>query len=161
ERYFPDFAIVRMTTGADLEKSFGPIYTRGLVRRGQSAFAVLGVNDQEAQASIDASLTFGILWLDVCRQSQSAKAMVEGLKLFVPHGTSTLVQERMANLNLSAAKWKLFELDERHDAVVEIDTSDRGNVATRLVHAPDENAARGRFAESIAKIKALLPNCEV
>ena len=34
ERHFPAFAITRLTTGVDLEKSFGPIYTRGLVRQG-------------------------------------------------------------------------------------------------------------------------------
>ena len=57
----------------DLEHSFGPIYARGLLRQGQSAFAVLGVNGQETQASIDAALTFGILWLDSCRQTQAGK----------------------------------------------------------------------------------------
>jgi hypothetical protein len=45
----------------DLERSFGPIYSRRLLKRGQSGFAVLGVNGQEPQASIDAALTFGIL----------------------------------------------------------------------------------------------------
>src|SRR5579871_2379547 len=67
ERHFPGFGIARLTSGVDLEKSFGPIYARGLIRRGQSAFAVLGVNASETQASIDAALTFGILWMDVCR----------------------------------------------------------------------------------------------
>ncbi len=105
----------------DLEKSFGPVYTRGLMREGRSAFAVLGVNPQETQSSIDAALTFGILWLDVCRQAQAANVLVEGLKMFVPGGTSALVRERMANLNRHAANWSLFEPDERHDALVEID----------------------------------------
>ena len=81
--------------------------------------------------------------------------------LFVPQGSSALVRERMANLNRAAAKWSLFEFDERHDAVVEIDCSDRGNVATRLLHAPNEAAALERFALSIQKIRAILPNCEV
>ena len=161
ERHFPGFAIKRLTTGVDLEKSFGPVYARGLLRRGQSAYAVLGVNGQETQASIDASLTFGILWLDVCRQASAGKALVEGLHLFVPQGSSALVRERIANLNRAAANWSLFEFDERHDAVVEIDCSDRGNVATRLVHAPNEAAALERFAQSIQKIRAILPNCEV
>jgi hypothetical protein len=67
----------------------------------------------------------------------------------------------MANLNRTAAKWRLFELDERHDALVEIDCTDRGNVATRLLHAPNEAAALERFAESIARIRTILPNCEV
>src|SRR5271166_6876596 len=56
ERHFPDFKIVRLTSGIDLEKSFGPIYARGLIRRGRTAFALLGVNAQETQSSIDAAL---------------------------------------------------------------------------------------------------------
>ena len=161
ERHFPQFKITRLTTGVDLEKSFGPIYTRGVVRQGRSAFAVLGVNAQETQSSIDAALTFGILWLEVCRQAQATNVLVEGLKMFVPPGTSALVRERMANLNRDAAKWSLFELDERQDALVEIDCADRGNVATRLVHVTDEDAARERFKESIARVQKILANCEV
>ena len=178
-RQFPRFSIARLTTGVDLEKSFGPIYTRGVLRQGQSAFAVLGVNASETQSSIDAALTFGILWLDLCRQnlhpSTSIRAgpvaknatrvghtsLVEGLVVFVPAGCSALVRERMANLNRGAAKWRLFEFDERHDAVVEIDCTDRGNVATRLVHATNETAALERFSESIARVRGILPNCEV
>jgi hypothetical protein len=173
ERHFPEFAIARLTTGADLEKSFGPIYTRGLVKRGQSGWAVLGVNEKETQASIDAALTFGILWLDVCRNSshpvaknatrvgQPRALLVEGLILFMPRGTSAVVRERMANLNRAAAKWRLFEFDEREDSVVEIDCSDRGNIETRLVHATNEAGARERFAESIERMRVIAPNCEV
>jgi len=84
ERHFPGFSIARLTTGIDLEKSFGPVYTRGLLRHGQSAFALLGVNATETQNSIDAALTFGILWLDLCRQSSTGTFLVEGLILFVP-----------------------------------------------------------------------------
>jgi hypothetical protein len=161
ERHFPEFKVARLTTGADLEKSFGPIYARGLLRQGRTAFAVLGVNARETQSSIDAALTFGILWLDVCRRAQARDVLVEGLKMFVPAGCSALLRERMANLNRAAAKWQLFELAERHDALVEVDCADRGNVATRLVHAADEEAARQRFRESIARVREVLPNCEV
>jgi hypothetical protein len=103
ERHFPDFKIVRLTSGVDLEKSFGPIYPRGLIRQGRTAFAVLEMNAQETQSSIDAALTFGILWPDVCRKAPSANVVVEGLKQFVPAGTSSLTRERMANLNRAAA----------------------------------------------------------
>ncbi len=170
QRHFPGFIIPRLTTGMDLEKSFGPIYTRGLLRRGQSAFAVLGVNEKETQASIDAALTFGILWLDACRNSHFSQnraevgpptSWVEGLHLFVPAGSSAVVRARMANLNRNAAKWSLFEFDEREDSVTEVDCSDRGNVATRLVHAPNETAVLERFTESIQRVQRILPNCEV
>ncbi|MGO9086821.1 MAG: hypothetical protein ACLQBK_16475 [Candidatus Sulfotelmatobacter sp.] len=162
ERHFPGFGITRLTSSIDLEKSFGPIYTRGVMQRGQSGFAVLGVNEKETRASIDAALTFGILWLDVCRQNPHPRSgLVEGLHLFVPAGSSGLARERMANLNRGAAKWRLFEFDERDGAVVEMDCSDRGNVATRLVHAMNEDAALERFAEPVGRIRAILPNCEV
>jgi len=161
DRHFPEFKVTKLTSGVDLQKSFGPVYARGLMRRGRSAFALLGVNAQETQSSIDAALTFAILWLDVCRLAQGANTLVEGLKLFVPSGTSALARERMANLNRDAAKWSLFELDERHDALVEIDCADRGNIATRLVHVADDESARERFRHSITRVQGIQPNCEV
>ncbi len=161
ERHFPAFTLGRLTSAPDLEKSFGPIYARGLLRQGQSAFAVLGVNASELQNSIDASLTFGILWLNTCRDSAGGKFLVEGLILFVPQACSALVRERVANLNRAAAKWRLFEFDERQDSLSEIDCSDRGNIRTRLVHTTNETAALERFTESIARVQTVLPNCEV
>ena len=161
ERRFSGFAIVRLSTAADLERSFGPIYARGLIRQGQSAFAVLGVNAQETQASIDAALTFGILWMDLCRQAEAGTCLVEGLKLFLPAGRAGLTRERMAHLDPAAAKWQLYELDEREDSLVRIDVFDRGNLNTRLVHLTDEAAARARFTEAITTVLEAMPEAEV
>jgi len=160
ERSHPGFKISQLSTAMDLERSFGPIYSRGLLRKGNSAFAVLGVNQEETQSSIDAALTFGILWLDRCREAQDGKAVVEGLKLFVPRGTSALTRERMAHLNPIAAKWHLYEFDERGESVCEIDCADRGNIATRLVHCPDDAAARDRFSQSISYVRTLISETE-
>ena len=118
------------------------------------------MNVSETQSSIDAALTFAILWLDICRESSGSKSLVEGLILFVPAGCSALVRERMANLNRAAAKWRLFEFDERHDSAVEIDCADRGNIATRLVHATNETMALERFADP-SRVQNILQNCEV
>ena len=162
ERHWPDLAVVHMTTGANLEKSFGPVYARGLMRHGRSAFAVLGVNELETQGSIDAALTFGILWLDECRRAQAAKSVVEGLNLIVPAGrSSALIRERMAGLSRGAAKWALYEFNESHDALAELDCSDRGNVRTRLGHAFDHAVVLQRFASSIAQVQAVTPHCEI
>ena len=135
ERHFPGFTVAKLTNAMDLKRSFGPIYTRGLMRQGRTAFAVLGVNQEETQSSIDAALTFAILWLDACRNSED-RVLVEGIKLFLPAGTSSLTRERLAHLHAGAAKWQLYEFDERHDTVTGMDFADRGNVATRLVRAP-------------------------
>ena len=161
ERHFPGFTTTKLSNAMDLERSFGPIYTRGILRQGRTAFAVLGVNQQETQASIDAALTFAILWLDICRNSEDQRVLVEGVKLFLPAGTSALTRERLAHLHRDAAKWQLYEFDQRHDEVVAIDCNDRGNISTRLVRCPDETAVLERFADSIHRVLSLLPECEV
>jgi hypothetical protein len=158
---FPELTMTQLSTSMDLEKSFGPVYTRGLLRRGVTGFAVLGVNRQELQSSIDAALTFGILWLDVCRETHAGKLVIEGLKLFVPEGCSSLVHERMAHLNFAAAKWQLYELEERGEELKRIEISDRGNVSTRLVRCPDETEILARFAAPVALVEALMPEVEV
>ena len=161
ERHFPGFTVAKLSNAMDLERSFGPIYTRGILRQGRTAFAVLGVNQQETQSSIDAALTFAILWLDTCRNSEDQRVLVEGVKLFLPPGTSALTCERLAHLNAGAAKWRLYEFDERHDELKTIDFADRGNIATRLVRCPDEGAVLERFSDPIHRVLGLLPECEV
>jgi hypothetical protein len=161
ERNFPNWTVIRLTTSVDLEHSFGPAYLRGLMRQGQRSLAVLGVNEQETQATIDGALACGILWLDVCRQAQRDRRFVEGLIVVLPKGTSTLTRQRMARLHPTAAKWRLYEFDERADEMTAVEMSDCGNFATRLVQSIEEGAARERFARSIARIQSILPNCEI
>ena len=161
ERRFQGWKLVRFSTAADLERSFGPTYARGLLRQGQTSFAVLGVNCQEFQPAIDAALTFGILWLDACREAEAGRSVVSGLKLFAPAGRSGVLRERMAHLNSAAARWLLYEFDEREDALRELDIFDRGNLSTRLVHCTDEMTAGERMAEVISYVRCLMPEVEV
>lgn len=160
-REYPGYKLEQLSSSPDLEHSLSPVYTRAVLRAGQSAFAVLGVNGEEPQSSVDAALTFGILWMNYLRQRQAGRAQVEGLKLFLPPGVSEIVRQRAANLNPDAAKWQLYELDERYETCAPIDTADSGNIITRLTHAVDLQAARERFAASIARIHALAPTAEV
>ena len=161
QRYFSGLTADPLSSSMDLERSFSPVYARGLLHRGQSAFAVLGVNAQETQGSIDAALTFGILWLDACRIAKAGKFVVEGLKLFLPAGASALTRERMVHLNPEAAKWQLYELEERDDNLKTLDISDCGNVATRLVHSTDEPAVHARFAAAVAQVRELMSEADV
>ena len=55
----------------------------------------------------------------------------------------------------------MYEFDQREDALTTSDISDRGNLATRLVHSVDEEQACDRFANSITRIRAILPQSEV
>jgi hypothetical protein len=100
------------------------------------------------------------LWLDACRIAKAGKFVVEGLKLFLPAGASALTRERMGHLN-AAAKWQLYELEERDDNLKTLDIADCGNVATRLVHSTDEAAVHARFADAIMQVRQLMSEAEV
>ena len=157
ERNFAGWTLDRLSSAADLERSFGPIYTRGLIRRGNSAFAVLGVAAAEAQVSIDAALTFAILWLDDCRRQ--LRGLVEGVKLFLPAGTTAATRARLAHLDAPGARFQLYELEERELSLEEVSVSDLGNIASRLVRCPDREVALRRFAASIERVRAVAPDC--
>ena len=152
-REYPGMKVEHLSSSPDLEHSFSPVYTRAVLRAGQSAFAVLGVNAEETQSSVDAVLTFGILWMDYQRQQLAGRAHVEGLKLFLPPGRAEIVRQRAAHLHPEAAKWQLYELDERSEICAPLDVPDTGNIVTRLTHAVDVEGARVRFAASIARIR--------
>ena len=160
-RDYRGFKVEHLSGSPDLEHSLSPVYTRAVLRSGQSAFAVLGVNAEEAQASVDAVLSFGILWMDHQRQQLAGRAHVEGLKLFLPPGRSEIVRQRAAHLNAEAAKWQIYELDERSEICEPVDCADSGNMMTRLTRAVDAPGARERFATSIARIRTLAPAAEI
>jgi hypothetical protein len=161
-RQTPDWPLDkgRLSTSMDLERSFSPVYARGLVRKGRSAFAVLGVNQQEAQAAVDAALTFALLWLQSCREREAGRTTVEGLRLYVPPGSSVTLRIRLAHLDHNAAKFQLFELDERDESLSPIDYADHGNIDTRLMRCPDSAQVCARFAATVGRVLALAPETE-
>jgi len=144
-------------TAMDLEKSFGPAYARGSLVQGQQAWAVIGVNAAEAQATVDGILTLGVLWLAHCRENAGGRRLYRGLRIIVPRGMATLTASRLAWMNPDAAQWELWELDEKTEELEQRDAADHGNISTRLIPAPNEAAARERFAESAERVMALVP----
>lgn len=151
----------KLATSMDLEQSLSPVYARGLLRKGRNALAVLGVNQQETQGSVDAALTFGLLWLAACREREAGHSVVEGLRLYVPPSSSATLQIRLAHLNQHAAKFQLFELDERDESLTEIDFHDTGNIHTRLVHCPDPAQTQARFEAAVRRVLAVTPQADV
>ncbi|HTD96407.1 MAG TPA: hypothetical protein VK627_05740 [Edaphobacter sp.] len=157
ERSFPEFKGEAFRTAMDLEKSFGPAYARGSLVKGTRAWAVIAVNEEESQATVDGILTLGILWLQHCRESGDGRRLYQGLKVVVPRGMATLTLSRLAWLNPAVAKWELWELDQATEELEQRDAADHGNLATRLMHAPNVQAARERFAEGTARVMELVP----
>jgi hypothetical protein len=153
-----DWKIDGLRTAMDLEKSFGPAYARGSLVNGQQAWAIVGVNQEESQATIDGVLTVGVLWLAHCRENAGGRRLYRGLRVVVPRGMAALTASRLAWMNADAGQWELWELDERTEELTQRDAADHGNLATRLLHAPDEAAARDRFADAAARVMALVPD---
>ena len=156
-RDFADWSCEGFRTAMDLERSFGPAYARGSLLRGTTAWAVIGVNEQESATTVDGILTLGILWLDHCREHAGGRRLYQGLKVIVPRGAATLTLARMAWLNDEAATWELWEFAQSSEELTQRDAKDQGNLRTRLMHLPDEQAARERFAAGVEQVMQLVP----
>jgi hypothetical protein len=156
-RHFNEYKLESLHSAMDLEHSFGPAYARGLLVRGQQSWAFIGVNAEEAQATIDGVLTLGILWLAYCREHGAAKRVCQGLKVFLPAGCSATTRARMAWLNRERAQWELYELGEDNEDLTPIDAADQGNLKMRLVHAFNPEAATERARKGLDRIMRLLP----
>jgi hypothetical protein len=159
-RVLPGWKAEGFRSAMELEKSFGPAYARGSLVRGNQAWAVIGVNEEETAVTIDGILTLGVLWLQACREQAGGRRLYQGLKIVVPRGTATLTLSRLAWMNPDAAQWELWELDQGTEEMEPRDAADQGNLRTRLVHHPDPQAARERFAGAIAQVMALVPQRE-
>jgi len=159
-REFPEWKPESFRTAMDLERSFGPAYARGMMTRGNQAWAVIAVNGSESAAIIDGILTLGILWLHHCRERADGKLLFKGLRVIVPRGAAMVTLMRMAWLRREVAEWELYELDAASEELIPRDLDDTGNLRTRLVHRPEERAARERFAKAIAAVIELVPQGE-
>lgn len=155
-REFPDWKLDGLRGAADLEHSFGPAYARGVLLKGTTAWAVIAVNGEEPQSTIDGILTLGILWLSYCREHGEGRRLFEGLKVVVPSGTSHAARARMPWLNSSIAKWELYELEERTEELKAVDIRDCGNLRADLVHAFDPQSAFERSRVAVDRVLGLL-----
>ena len=156
-REWSEWKLVGMRSAMDLEHSFGPAYVRGLLTHGQSAWALIAVSGGEMPATIDGILTVGILWLHRCREQHGEKRLVQGLRVLVPAGMAEVTASRMAWLNISLAKWELWELEPQGDALARVETTRQGNLKTRLVRAFDPASTMERYAKGIDQVLSMVP----
>jgi hypothetical protein len=133
EREFPGWKFERVSNRSDREHSFSTWYTRGLARQGRSAWAFLGLSEDEPPAAADAVLAHGLIWLDWLR-CRSDRVAVTGLKLFLPPGAVELAAHRSTCLNRRALQLEIFEWNARQGRAAPVDLRDFGNVATHLAH---------------------------
>ncbi len=156
-RHFGYWELEGLRCATDLEHSFGPAYARGMLVRGRSAWALIGVNEEETSSTLDAALTLGLLWLDHCREHAGNRRVVEGLKVIVPAGTAELARARMAWLRPDLAKYELYELDRASEDLTPVEIGRDGNLKMSLIHAFDPAATLDRLYGSVQRILELVP----
>lgn len=132
-RDYPGWRFERASNRSDREHSFSLWYTRGLARQGRTAWAFLGLGEDEPPAAVDAALANGLIWLDWLR-AHSERDVISGLKMFLPAAAVELSAHRAAYLNRRAAGFEFFAWDAAHPQPAAADLRDFGNVETHLAN---------------------------
>ena len=157
QNQFADEAVESLTTAARLENSLSGCYARGMVRRGSTAWAVLGVSAEESAATLDASLTAGLLWLAQARRRAAGPA-VAGLRLLLPAGAAMNAAARRRKALDPRVQIELHELDEKRGTARRFDGAGGGNWATHFVPRREAEAILSAAAADIAPVIALGAN---
>jgi hypothetical protein len=153
---FPDARVESVTAAPDLEHSFSGMYVRGRMREGTREWAFLAASPSESAATIDGILSFGLLWLDWTR-GHADKRAVEGLRLFVPEGTSRVLRERLLALS-PTAHMETYEFSEPDSRMQKIDPADAGNLESCLVSRRDVESTLAAAYDSLNRIRAMVPD---
>ena len=154
--HFPDETVESLAASADLHHSISGSYTRGIVRRGSEAYAVLGASPNEDSATIDGILTFGLIWLQHTRE-RARRFSVCGLRLFLPRGSSSVTAHRMAAL-ASPQEVELYEFEPPYWRVRHIARSNAGNLATWIVARREIEQAIAAAMPMAERIQRLAPD---
>ncbi|MGH9378324.1 MAG: hypothetical protein ACRD1I_05940 [Terriglobia bacterium] len=133
-KHFPEWRLERVSNRSDREHSFSAWYTRGLARRGRSAWAFMGLDSSESFAAADAALAYGLNWLDWLRE-KSESYVISGLKLFLPPNAIPLTALRATQLDRSLGV-EIFEWPSS-GAPEPLKPGEFVNAATRLTPRRD------------------------
>jgi hypothetical protein len=152
---FPDATVDSLTAAPDLEHSFSGLYVRGQMHEGSRAWALLAVSPSEDAAAIEGILAFGLLWLDWTRGHADRRA-VEGLRLFVPEGTSRALRERVLALS-PAARTEIYEFNEPDARMQKVDPADAGNLESWLVSRREIEFALAGARDAVARVRGIVP----
>src|ERR1700688_4587631 len=154
--HFPDETLESLATSADLHHSISGSYTRGIVRRGSEAHAVLAASPHEDAATIAGILIFGLIWLQHARD-RARRYSVHGLRLFLPWRSSSVTAHRMAALT-SPEEVELYEYEPLYWRVRRIARSSAGNLTTGIKPRREIEQAIAAAMPIAQRIQRLAPD---
>jgi hypothetical protein len=149
---FPDETVESLAISPDLEYSLSGNYARGLLRRGSTRTAILGVPDGQSLEGTADSLTYGLLWLDRAQQL-ARRGAISALRLIVPKKVVLPIAHRMAAVD-SSIPLELFEYDSTRETLERVDPNSLGNISTFLVHPREADALLDRSRPVLESIIA-------
>ncbi|MGA2185138.1 MAG: hypothetical protein ABSH47_19140 [Bryobacteraceae bacterium] len=127
-RWYSEFHIAELTTGAVLTESLSPNFPRAFLRSGAEGWAAIAAPADPLLA--DQALSFGLIWLDYLRRREK-KCTVRGLIVYLPAGHERTTCLRLRFLNGEAACYRAWAYTA--DGVdFPIDLADYGNLDTRV-----------------------------
>jgi len=159
---FPQWKAETITSEPDLKNSFSGLYTRGVLARGQQAWAVIGAGEQEDPQSAEGILTYGLIWLDSLRRRDPANRdrVFEGLKLFVPHQRASTTLQQLGWLDTNVARYEVYETGNE---IRRCDPADVGNLKTAFAPAggafalrPPAHSPADRMIERITELSSAI-----
>ena len=102
-RWYAEFHIAELSTGAVLTESLSPNFPRAFLKSGSEGWAAMAAPADAMLA--DQVLSFGLIWLDYLRRREK-KCAVRGLILFLPagHERTTCLRLRFMNPDIAACR---------------------------------------------------------
>lgn len=152
---FPDEEIETIANAADLGHSLSGRYVRALVRAGSDHWAVLAAGKQESAATIDAVMTFGLLWAEHAR-TLVMNGRIAGLRLFVPAGSSQWIAHRAGAID-PRYKIEVYELHREVGRARRVHAEGSGNLLTRLVPWRESERLLEAAEQEIRPIREMAP----
>jgi hypothetical protein len=139
-RWYPEYKLAELTTGALLNESLSPNFPRAFLRSGSEGWAAIAAPDNPLLA--DQALTFGLIWLDYLRRREKSRArgstkshaqecLVRGLILYLPAGSERTTCLRLRYLDSGAADYRVWSYTSE-DLDFPIDLADYGNLDTEV-----------------------------
>jgi hypothetical protein len=130
---FPDLRVKRAVIARDDVRHLSGAHTRLVMKEQGRVIAGIGIGEAELQASIDASLGAGLIWMDALR---SAEGRVSRLMIFAPRKHAATIATRLTLLKPEISQTaSLFEVDEKASSIEPVAAFDQGDLADNLRRA--------------------------
>ena len=161
EANFAGMSVERAASKRNDRSHLSGVHARLIIKDRGLSVAGIGVNSQESQANIDATLGAGIIWFDALRRKQ---ATINRLMIFVPRDRATTIATRLTAVRIAGASISLCEVDETNATINSVAPFDQADLSDRLRKAslrsewPHAHELPAEVAALAYRVHRLAPN---